>query len=129
VPYRWARIRSERSADHLAYRSRRLAPPGRRSTTDFAVRPREQVAADPLSIFLTARWGMHHHVVRRQPLWVPNAHDPWPLRRAELLHCDDGLLAAAGFPDVAARRPESVLWSPGVRTRFGMPRRSEGTVR
>ena len=46
-------------------------------------------------------------------------------RRADLLHCDDDLVSAAGFPDVADRPPESVLWSPGVRTRFGMPRRSD----
>jgi uncharacterized protein YqjF (DUF2071 family) len=122
VHYRWARIRSEQSAGVLGYRSRRLAPPGRGVTTAFAVAPGEEVAADPLSVFLTARWGMHHHVVRRRPLWVPNAHDPWPLRHADLLHCDDGLLAAAGFPDVGGRPPESVLWSPGVRTRFGWPR-------
>ena len=125
VPYRWSRIRIDRSPGVLGYRSSRLAPPGRKAGTDFAVCPGEDVVTDPLAVFLTARWGMHHHVVRRRPLWVPNAHAPWPLRRADLLHCDDGLVAAAGFPDVAGRTPDSVLWSPGVRTQFGMPRRGE----
>lgn len=129
VPYRWARIRREHSAGVLGYRSRRLAPPGRGSATDSALRPGEEVATDPLSIFLTARWGMHHHVVRRRPLWVPNTHQPWPLRRAELLHCDDGLVAAAGFPGVAGQVPESVLWSPGVRTQFGLPTTGGSSVR
>jgi uncharacterized protein YqjF (DUF2071 family) len=129
VPYRWARIRSEGSAGVLGYRSRRRTPPGRRTATTFAVRPGDEAVRDGLSVFLTARWGMHHHVVRRKPLWVPNTHAPWPLRRAELLHCEDELVAAAGFPGVAARAPESVLWSPGVRTRFGWPSTDRRPVR
>ena len=65
---------------------------------------------------------MHHHVAGR-PVWVPNTHDAWPLRSAELLRCTDGLVSAAGLPGVTDRPPESVLWSPGVRTWFGRPRR------
>ncbi len=125
VRYRWARMEVDRRQDHgaatLGYRSSRLTPPSRGAATDFAVRTGEEAVRDPLSVFLTARWGMHHHVGSR-PLWVPNTHDPWPLRAAELLHCSDELVAAAGFPGVSQRVPESVLWSPGVRTQFGRPR-------
>ncbi|WP_123388818.1 YqjF family protein [Nocardioides aurantiacus] len=124
VNYRWARIRMERSAEgtgRIGYTSRRRTPPGVGAATDFAVRTTEEVVRDPLSVFLTARFGMHHRLGRR-PLWVPNTHEPWPLRRAELLHCRDGLVAAAGLPGVTDDPPESVLWSPGVRTQFGRPR-------
>ncbi len=126
VRYRWSRIRADRAASRttgpLGYRSRRLVGPGRGAETSFAVRPGRDEVSDPLSVFLTARWGMHHSVARR-PLWVPNTHAPWPLRSAELLHCTDGLVAAAGFPGVADAPPDSVLWSPGVRTQFGPPTR------
>ena len=41
---------------------------------------------------------------------------------AEVVRCEDGLVAAAGLGGLTARAPDSVLWSPGVRTRFGLPR-------
>ena len=56
----------------------------------------------------------------RRTLYVPNTHEPWPLRLAELHDLDDGLVAAAGIG--VDGPPESVLYSPGVRTRFGRPR-------
>lgn len=128
VRYRWARIRMERWAEatgRVRYVSRRRQPPARGARTDFAVRPLEEPADDPLSVFLTARFGMHHRLGRR-PVWVPNTHPRWPLRRAELLHCHDELVAAAGFPGVTDRAPDSVLWSPGVRTQFGAPQVGTG---
>ncbi len=128
VRYRWSRIRVQRPPGALGYRSSRLAPPDRGATTDFAVRTTDVEVRDPLSVFLTARWGMHHRI-GPWPLWVPNTHRPWPLRAAELLHCDDELVSAAGFPGVTDRPPESVLWSPGVRTQFGRPRRTSVPVR
>ena len=66
-----------------------------------------------------ARFGMHTRFGRRT-LYVPNTHEPWPLRLAELHDLDDGLVAAAGIG--VDGPPESVLYSPGVRTRFGRPR-------
>lgn len=126
VRYRWASIGIDRSDGLLGYRSRRLAPPHRGARTRFAVRPgSEDRSDDPLGVFLTARWCMHHSVLGRG-IHVPNTHELWPLRSAELLHCDDDLLAAAGFPDIATRAPDSVLWSPGVQTQFGRPGRVEG---
>ncbi len=125
VRYRWSRIAIDRDGDRLGYTSKRLAPPSRGARTTFAVRRGEQAVRDPLSVFLTARWGMHHRLGRR-PLWIPNTHSPWPLRSAELLQCDDELVAAAGFPGITDGPPESVLWSPGVRTQFGLPRLHPG---
>jgi uncharacterized protein YqjF (DUF2071 family) len=56
-------------------------------------------------------------------LWVPNEHEPWTLHAAELLDLHDELLAAAGFPGLTDRLPDSVLYAPGVTTRFGRPSR------
>jgi uncharacterized protein YqjF (DUF2071 family) len=56
---------------------------------------------------------------RGETVFVPNEHPPWSLHSAELLDLDDELIAAAGLPGIADRAPDSVLFSPGVTTRFG----------
>jgi uncharacterized protein YqjF (DUF2071 family) len=95
------------------------APPQSR----MRVRVGEGVAEpSALDLFLTARFGLHTTVAGR-PLWVPNTHGPWPLRRAELLQLDDDLVAAAGLGGVVDRPPDSVLFSSGVETSFGFPAR------
>jgi uncharacterized protein len=88
--------------------------------SDFTVVQEPDVeATDPLSIHLTARFGLHTRF-RGRTLYVPNAHTAWPLYRAQLTLLQDELVGAAGI-DVAGP-PESVLYSPGVRTQFGRPR-------
>ena len=52
-----------------------------------------------------------------------NEHEPWTLFRAELLDLRDELVADAGFPGLVDRAPDSVLYSPGVTTRFAAPAR------
>ncbi|WP_286344080.1 DUF2071 domain-containing protein [Frondihabitans sucicola] len=80
----------------------------------------DRVEHDPLADFLTARWGMHVARHRHTAFW-PNAHATWELVTAELLELDDELLAATGFPGLADRAPDSVLYSRGVSTRFARP--------
>jgi uncharacterized protein len=88
--------------------------------SDFAVVPELDTAAvDPLSIHLTARFGLHSRF-RGRTLYIPNAHRAWPLYRADLTLLQDELVGAAGIQ--VAGPPESVLFSPGVRTQFGRPR-------
>ena len=88
--------------------------------SDFAVAPEPDAeVTDPLSVHLTARFGLHTRF-RGRTLYVPNTHNAWPLYRAQLTRCEDQLVAAAGIN--VARPPESVLFSPGVRTQFGRPR-------
>lgn len=88
--------------------------------SDFAVAPESDAAAtDPLSLHLTARFGLHTRF-RGRTLYVPNTHTAWPLYRAELTQLEDQLVAAAGIN--VEGPPESVLFSPGVRTQFGRPR-------
>ena len=92
--------------------------------SDFAVAPEFDVeATDPLSLHLTARFGLHTRF-RRRTLYVPNTHTAWPLYRAQVTDLDDQLVAAAGIN--VAGPPESALFSPGVRTQFGRPRVLDG---
>lgn len=88
--------------------------------SDFAVVPEPDAeATDPLALHLTARFGLHTRF-RGRTLYVPNTHTAWPLYRAELTQLEDQLVAAAGIN--VEGPPESVLFSPGVRTQFGWPR-------
>ena len=119
VPYEWARMSMLQTATTVEYRSRRIVH-GHPSCRILVGTEGDPVLGDPLADFLTARWGMHS-VVAGRTCFVPNEHEPWPLRRAELRAIDDGLLAAAGIPEVSTRAPDSVLYSDGVRTRFGLP--------
>ena len=121
LPYMWAAMSGRRDGDVLHYRSRRLWPGPRGASSSTSVRLGPPVGRpDPLMLFLTARYGLHTRIGGRL-VHVPNTHEPWPLHSAELLHLDDGLLAAAGLPGLADRAPDSVLASPGVRTYFGPP--------
>jgi len=78
----------------------------------------DPVEPTPLESWLTARWGAHTRKAGRT-WWVPNEHGPWPLRAAQLVEFDDDLVAATGVPIAGSRL--RVLFSPGVRTRFGRP--------
>ena len=77
---------------------------------------------EDLAAFLTARWGLHTALLG-QSMFIPNEHEPWTLRAAEVLLLDDGLLSAAGFPDLSGRAPDHICFAEGVRTSFGLPRR------
>lgn len=119
LPYRWARMRhAERAGVH--HYAARLRWPGTRAESRIALRPGGSAPAGDLEHFLTARWGLH--VAHLGRTWfVPNAHPPWPLRTAEVLRLDDGLVASVGLGALAAREPDHVLFSDGVPVSFGAP--------
>lgn len=123
IPYTWSRMRATRTGDRYTYESRRRwpGPRGLRSRVDVEVLAGE-VTEDPLADFLTARWGLFTSHVGRT-WFLPNQHDPWPLRRVRVLEVEDQLVAAAGLPGLTHRAPDSALFSAGVRTAFGGPRR------
>ncbi len=120
--YTWARMRIARNGNQLTYSSRRRWPGPVGASTRIVVRVGDSpVRGDPLADFLTARWGLHTRHLGRT-IYLPNTHGAWPLVTAELLELDDGLLAAAGLSGLSERPPDSVLFSTGVRTQFGLPR-------
>ncbi|BCW65980.1 hypothetical protein NicSoilB4_07430 [Arthrobacter sp. NicSoilB4] len=123
IPYVWSRA-GFRGAEGFGPEVRSAGYWVRRfrggARTGFRVAPEPDVeATDPLSLHLTARFGLHTRF-RGRTLYVPNTHSAWPLHRAQLISCEDQLVAAAGI-DVEGP-PDSVLFSPGVRTQFGRPR-------
>ncbi len=118
LPYRWSSmrhaVRERDGARELVWTCRTRA--GVRSR--IAVREGTPTADDELGTFLTARYGLH--VARRGTTrWIPNEHEAWPLRTAELLALDDGLVGAAGF--AVAGVPDHVAFARRVTTRFGTP--------
>jgi uncharacterized protein YqjF (DUF2071 family) len=117
LPYVWSRTTLERDGARFDYRSKR------HGASDAACRivataGDVPVHNDPLAEFLTARWALFTRV-RGRTIYLRNHHEPWPLFEARLDSLDDTLLATAGFPSLAGRAPDSVLYSPGVTTRFG----------
>ncbi|WP_301128820.1 YqjF family protein [Streptomyces cacaoi] len=125
MPYMWARMAIRSDAGTVSYTSRRRWPGPRGARCRLAVRVGERIEEpSALELFLTARWGMHNTFFGRS-VYLRNVHPRWPLHRAELLECDEELVAAAGLP-APAGPPVSVLYSPGVPVRFGRPVRPAG---
>ncbi len=94
VPYTWARMRVTRRDGRITYDSvRRWPRRGLRSRLTVAVG--DPVEPTPLEVWLTARWGAHTRKAGRT-WWVPNEHDPWPMRAAEIVELSDELLGASG---------------------------------
>lgn len=121
LPYMWARASAEREGDVLSYRSTRMG----RAHAHTAIAARishDEVTDDPLAHFLSARWWLFESRLGRT-IAMPNDHEQWPLKRAELVGLDDGLISASGISSIGSRQPESVLYSAGVTTRFGSPER------
>jgi hypothetical protein len=122
LPYLWSAMRVRRRGDVVRYASRRRWP-GPPARLRLAVRIGERVARpSDLEQFLTARWGLHGAWYGGGLRYLPNAHPRWPLYRATLLGLEETLLRAAGLP-VPEGWPVSVLFSPGVPARLGLPRR------
>lgn len=125
MPYLWSRMGLRHRGDTVTYTSSRRWPGPRGARSRITVRPGERIAEpSALEHFLTARWGMHNTFFGRQ-MYLPNSHPQWPLHRAELVECDQGLTRAAGIR-TALGEPVSVLYSPGVAVRFGRPARAGG---
>jgi uncharacterized protein YqjF (DUF2071 family) len=124
LPYTWARMTVRQAHGTISYETSRRLPGPRGAGGRVVIRPGGAVVADPLATFLTARWGLHTRWLGHT-LFVPNHHEPWPLRSATVEHLDDSLVRAAGL--VVAGAPDSVLFSSGVRTRFGLPVRADET--
>lgn len=122
LPYCYGSTEHLRVGDIVTTRVRRRwpsasEPPG----TELAVRTLGPAPDDHLNRFLTDRWGLIASTRRGRLLHAPVDHGPWPLHAAEVIHCDDRLVAAAGLP--APEGPPRALWSPGVDVRVGRPTR------
>jgi uncharacterized protein YqjF (DUF2071 family) len=123
LPYFWSRMRlvESNAGTEILYTTERRWP---RPRAQSVVKVRVGAAYEPEELterdhYFTARFALWAHT-RRGLRWTPADHVAWPLHRAELLHLDDGLMAAAGLP---APTGEPVLHhSPGVAVRIGRDR-------
>lgn len=126
LKYQWASMKIRRTGDQLSYTTRRHG--ASKAASHIVVRPLDKGLAaseeiDPqIASELTARWAFHQRHLGRT-LYCRNFHEPWPLQPAELLKLDDGLLAIAGFGELAQRAPDSVLYADSVDTLFAAPTR------
>ncbi|MGZ8749961.1 MAG: YqjF family protein [Pseudonocardia sp.] len=130
LPYRWAKMSFAADGAERRYTAQ-VRWPQCRAGSRVAIRVGGPAPDGPLERFLTARWGLH--VARSgRTRYFPNAHPPWPLRTAEVLELDDGLVAAAGLGNPTRRPPDHVMFSEGVAATFGRPvpatRPRSGTV-
>ena len=117
IPYFWAATSVIRRDGLYTYASHRHGKPQER--TRLAVRRMGRaVTGDPLAEFLTARWALFTER-GSTTMYLPNAHEPWELFEATLESLDDTLVATAGLAGIVGREPDSVLYSPGVTSRFG----------
>jgi uncharacterized protein YqjF (DUF2071 family) len=123
LPYRWSRMRHEvtREGGLSVHRyESRLRRSGVRPRSHVVVSVGAPRRSSTLDTFLSARWGLHVRWLGRT-LYVPNRHDPWPLRDAEVVSLDDELLSSVGLGEIAAREPDHLAFSDGVHTEFGFP--------
>ncbi|MCM2389775.1 YqjF family protein [Streptomyces albipurpureus] len=122
LPYVWSRMSVRADGDTLVYDSSRRWPGPRGVSSRITLRKGELVEEPTeLEHFLTARWGMHN-AFPGGVAYLPNDHPRWPLHRADLVECQEELVAAAGLPELQGE-PVSVLYSPGVPVRLGRPAR------
>ncbi|MEU9182853.1 DUF2071 domain-containing protein [Streptomyces sp. NPDC048550] len=127
LPYLWSRMSVRTDGDTVHYASSRRWPGPRGAHSRITVARGERIEEPTeLEHFLTARWGMHNAFFGGAA-YLPNDHPRWPLYRAELLACEENLLASAGLP-TPREAPVSVLYSPGVAVRLGRPSRAAGSV-
>jgi uncharacterized protein YqjF (DUF2071 family) len=118
LPYLWSRMTVRSVGDTVTYTSSRRWPGPRGAHSRITLRTGERIQEPtPLEHFLTARWGMHNRFFGGAA-YLPNHHPRWPLHRAQLLSCDEDLVASAGIPAPTAD-PVSILYSPGVPVRLG----------
>jgi uncharacterized protein YqjF (DUF2071 family) len=117
LPYFWSSTKLVEGGGEVTYSARRHLGSG---SSTLTVRPGDAIDGDATAQFLTARWALFTTRSGRT-VHLPNHHEPWPLRTAELVRLDDSLLDLAGFAGVSDRMPDSVLYSDAVTTRFGRP--------
>lgn len=119
LPYRWARMSLHGHGDVTTYEGvRRYEPRG----AAYRIRVRsgaEHPQPGPLDHFLTMRHRLYTVKMGRL-VSVDVWHPPWRLQQAEVLELRQDLTAAAGLP--GPQGPPLVHYTPGVRTRIGLPK-------
>ncbi len=121
LPYFWSRMRITERGSQMTYECSRRWPGPLPVTSLVRLNVGEPFRDSEITErddFLTARWILFS-VSGNRRRFARARHEPWPLRRAELLLADDGLILAAGLP-----KPEGaplVHYCDGVDVTIGLP--------
>lgn len=121
LPYYWAEMNVDRDGPIVRYHCRRRWPGPRGAHGDAVIEIGEAYQPEEVSAlehFLTARWALFSVAGSRRRFALAR-HQPWPLRRARVVHLRDDLLPAAGLPRVS--EPPLAHFSPGVEVDIGRP--------
>jgi uncharacterized protein len=123
LPYTWSATHIARLDSTITYTTDRRWPRGP-TALHFAVRVGDRCSPpSALDHFVTDRWSMHSSWLGKT-LRLDTVHPPWPLFRAELVDLDvpESFPCEVGLPALHGS-PVSVLYSPGVQSTFGLPKR------
>lgn len=115
LPYCVADIRRDPGRDDSWAIDRRWPD---HATGSLTVDRLDTAAEDDLAVFLSARWRLYAGTRVTRVARID--HEPWPLRHARVVHCDTGLVEAAGF---AVDQAPVAHWAPGVSVRAAAPKR------
>ena len=103
LDYFWSKMAFSRVGNIATYEARRRWPGERGSYGSLAIAIGDALAPEDLGDidrWVTNRWLFYC----ASPVGLVSglvAHDPWPLRRARLLHCDPSLVTACGLSEPA----------------------------
>lgn len=121
--YFWSKMNFSKVGDVVTYTGARRWPGPRGAEGKLAIQFGEHLdllELSPLERFLTARWSFYCTIGPRL-YRAQIEHEPWPLVRARLLHCDPGLISACGLPPTEGEA--LVHYSERVDVRMGSPKR------
>lgn len=124
LPYFYADMTLERTQGRIHYAGRRRAGPHRGCGYQITAETGPPIAPGKLERFLTDRYVLYARSPRGTIYRGRVAHEPYPLREASLVRCDQTLLAADGI--AAADGPCHALYCPGVDVRVFQLRRITG---
>ncbi|HEX3878713.1 MAG TPA: DUF2071 domain-containing protein, partial [Bryobacteraceae bacterium] len=113
LPYFWSRMRVERTAGLMRYRSdRRWSRTA--AFTRIAIQPGDPIVPGELELFLTARYRLYSFIAGRLT-YTSVEHAPWPLYSAHIVRLEQTLVKAAGLPQ--PQHAPIAHFSPGVAVR------------
>jgi uncharacterized protein len=125
LPYAWSSMHIATRGDQVGYLARRRWPAPRGASSRVIVDVGAPVSAadrTALDEFLSSRWSLYEVGPRGAVIRARVDHGPWPMREAQVVVCEDALVAAAGY-DLGGQPPSHVRYGGDVEVRVGPPRR------
>jgi uncharacterized protein YqjF (DUF2071 family) len=118
-PYFWADMDVQFTGRRRRYiTTKRRWPRTPAASTTISIDVGDQIKANDLDLFLTARWGTVAASLGR--LWFHAVdHEPWTLHDAAIVELSDTAMTAPGLPSPVGA--PLVRWAQPVHARFARP--------